>query len=69
MSTSFRAAYFGCPYGYFFAMENCYKAFPDKLMSAAEAEIFCREESGGGGGSLATPTTNIHVSVRQLAIL
>ena len=23
-------------------MENCYKAFPDQTMKAAEAEIFCR---------------------------
>ena len=60
--------YFGCPFGYFFAMENCYKAFPDNAMRAAEAEIFCREESGYGGGTLATPTTNIHAQFLNLLI-
>ena len=60
--------YFGCPFGYFFAMENCYKAFPDQAMKAAEAEIFCRDESGGGGGTLATPTTNIHTQFLNLLI-
>ena len=57
--------YFGCPFGYFFAMENCYKAFPDQAMKAAEAEIFCREEEGG---TLATPTTNIHTQFLNLLI-